>query len=138
MQRSQFLPSWGLGFAKLLAMMTGEIDSDGMFYGDDEDQIAFKNILKLTMIVFTITVVILLQNLLVGLSVSDVQKLESDARVAYLVGMLENIYLIESVIFYMHPWAVKMLSHLKIKVSKKWIIHRFTVGRSDLQSRLVS
>lgn len=57
----------------MLSMMTGEIDYGGTFYGDDEEQIAFKNVLKVLFIVFVITVVILLQNLLIGLTVSDVQ-----------------------------------------------------------------
>lgn len=65
-----------MGFAKLITMMTGEVDYGGIFYGDDEEQIAFKNVLKVLILVFVITVVILLQNLLIGMTVSDVQVCE--------------------------------------------------------------
>ncbi len=54
-------------------MMTGEVDYGDVFNGDDEDQIAFKSVLKLLHLIFVITVVLLLQNLLIGMTVSDVQ-----------------------------------------------------------------
>ncbi len=54
-------------------MMTGEVDYSDVFYGDDEGDIEFKAFLKILYLIFVITVVLLLHNLLIGITVSDVQ-----------------------------------------------------------------
>lgn len=94
-QRREFLPQWGISFAKILTMMTGEVNYDDVLHGDDEYDIAFRYILKGVFFAFVIVVVLLLQNLLIGITINDVEKLEGQAKLSHLTSQLEEIFLWE-------------------------------------------
>lgn len=70
--------SWGIGFGGILAMMTGELNYSTIFSENNVKQIP--NVLPtvIVFILFILTVVILLQNLLIGLTVSNIEVCNSD------------------------------------------------------------
>lgn len=109
--------------------MTGEVDYSGVFYGEDEEMIQFKNILKMLFLVFVVTVVILLQNLLIGMTVSDVQKLEQTAKLNHLVSQLEDIYLMENMVT--SPRIIQLLK--KLGLNENWLKMHLIVDKSDTQ-----
>ncbi|ODM93045.1 Transient receptor potential channel pyrexia [Orchesella cincta] len=83
-------------FVKVLTMMTGELNYDDVFYGEDSDsQIPFPTATKLLFAAFVAIVTIILFNLLIGLTVSDIQGLQSVAQLSSLSSQLEQIYLME-------------------------------------------
>ncbi|CAL8141798.1 unnamed protein product [Orchesella dallaii] len=84
------------GFIKVLVMMTGEINYDDVFYSEESDsQIPFPTATKLLFLAFIAIVTIILFNLLIGLTVSDIQGLQSVAQLSSLSSQLEQIYLME-------------------------------------------
>ncbi|ODM89828.1 Transient receptor potential channel pyrexia [Orchesella cincta] len=86
---------------KILTMMTGEINFDEIF--DDTDTL-IKVLKTILLFSFLTTVAIVLQNLLVGLVVSDIQKLKKEARESSLSTQLEQMYLMEAFMENMRTW----------------------------------
>ncbi|ODN02306.1 Transient receptor potential channel pyrexia [Orchesella cincta] len=84
---------------KVVIMMTGELDFEDAFYGDDGPSLALNAIFGqfvFLLLVFITTIVLL--NLLTGLAVNDVQSLIEEAEINRLSNELEQIYLLESLI----------------------------------------
>jgi hypothetical protein len=54
-------------------MMTGELNYDEIFYNEEGEPIPFQTTEHVLFALFTITVTIILFNLLIGLTVSDIQ-----------------------------------------------------------------
>ncbi|CAL8072718.1 unnamed protein product [Orchesella dallaii] len=84
---------------KVVIMMTGELDFEDAFYGDDGPSLALNAIFGqfvFLLLVFITTIVLL--NLLTGLAVNDVQSLIEEAEINRLCNELEQIYLLESLI----------------------------------------
>ncbi|OXA51020.1 Transient receptor potential channel pyrexia [Folsomia candida] len=75
MPQSKSFSSWPLALSKVLIMMTGELNYDEIFYnGDDGDQpIPFRTTGHILFALFVVIVTIILFNLLIGLTVSDIQ-----------------------------------------------------------------
>ncbi|CAG7709915.1 unnamed protein product [Allacma fusca] len=86
-----------LAFMKVVVMMTGELEYDTFFNGDDGDP-AFPVSGRIIYLFFVIVVSITLFNLLIGFTVSDIQGLQQKAEVHKLSNQLEQIYLMESFI----------------------------------------
>jgi hypothetical protein len=67
--------------SKVLVMMTGELNYDEVFYSDDEkDIMPFQTSGQLFFATFVIVVTIILFNLLIGFTVSDIQVLTNFKR----------------------------------------------------------
>lgn len=128
MQEREFLPSCGIGFAKLLSMMAGEINYGDVMYGDNSDEIAFKTILKIIILVYIITVLVLLQNLLICMAISDVQKLKVQVKVNCLAGRLEDIYLMENITS--HPLTLKLFQYFGME---EWYRGLVIVSKDDTE-----
>ncbi len=72
--------------------MTGEVDYGDVFYGDDKGDIAFKSVLKLLHLIFVITMVLLLHNLLIGMTVSDVQVCTVSEHIHNIFFCYKNLF----------------------------------------------
>ncbi|CAL8132946.1 unnamed protein product [Orchesella dallaii] len=86
-------------FIRLLSMMSGEINYDNLFHDQpdgDDFQLPFPISTKLLFAVFISIVTLILCNLLIGLTVSDIQSLQSDAALHSLSIQVDEIYLMES------------------------------------------
>lgn len=134
-QDNDFAFNWGLGLGKMLVMMTGGINQKMVPDNFLEEDQAFRNIVEVTIILFVVTVVILLQNLLVGIAVSDVQKLSQEAEISYLAGILENVVMLEAFYGIAIPWINKILNLVGFSTDK--FTKTFTVGDHDILTRLL-
>ncbi|CAL8132938.1 unnamed protein product [Orchesella dallaii] len=86
---------WSL--IRLLSMMSGEINYDDLFHDQPDDiQLPFPISTKLLFAVFISIVTLILCNLLIGLTVSDIQSLQNDAALHSLSIQVEEIHLMES------------------------------------------
>lgn len=65
--------TWPLALSKVLVMMTGELNYDEVFFSEEGDQMPFKVTGHILFAIFTVIVTIILFNLLIGLTVSDIQ-----------------------------------------------------------------
>ena len=88
-----------IGITKTLAMMTGELEF-GDTFGDKD---FFRNIL---FFVFTLAVTVVISNLLVGLTVSDVAELLENAKMDGMEFKLEEITQMDN------SWIMKWLSRM--------------------------
>lgn len=71
-QFSVALPPWGV--VKLFAMMSGELEYDATFHPDGTNEtVKWAFLTKALFLVFIVMVTIVLQNLLIGLTISDIQ-----------------------------------------------------------------
>ncbi|CAL8132964.1 unnamed protein product [Orchesella dallaii] len=74
-------------------MMTGEVNYDDLFYSEDANsQLPFPISTKFLFAAFIAIVTIILFNLLIGLTVSDIQGLQSGAELNSLSIQVEEIY----------------------------------------------
>lgn len=69
-QNPNFSLNNGLGLGKIVAMLTGDLGFDDIFSANDIPFIISANI---ALILFAVTVVLLLQNLLIGVTVNDLE-----------------------------------------------------------------
>ncbi|ODM88205.1 Transient receptor potential channel pyrexia [Orchesella cincta] len=92
-------PPWGI--VKIVAMLTGEINFDETFEANVFVVMLAKNVLLLA---FITIVAIVLQNLLIGLVVSDMQSLTEKAREKSLSTQLEQMFLMEAFIIQILAW----------------------------------
>jgi hypothetical protein len=105
-------------------MMTGELNYDEIFVHPHDDQpTPFLFLTHTLFLSFTVTVTIILFNLLVGLTVSDIQGLRAGAHLSLLSGRLEEIYMMES--FFYSKQFQTLIKFLRIKPS---IFNRLQVG----------
>lgn len=84
------------GATKLLSMMTGEVNYDDTFHPEDksEDSVIEPILTKCLFLVFIVVVAIVLQNLLIGLSISDIQvNFKKHVTVSENILMLNNTQL---------------------------------------------
>ncbi|XP_066598599.1 uncharacterized protein [Prorops nasuta] len=85
-----------IGFLKTVVMLSGELEFEDVFF-DEESPILYSGTAHLMLLSFVILITIILTNLMVGLAVSDIQKLQRSAgldrlvRRAQLVSYLENM-----------------------------------------------
>ncbi|CAL8132942.1 unnamed protein product [Orchesella dallaii] len=78
-------------------MMSGEINYDSLFHDQPDDlQLPFPISTKLLFAAFIAIVTMILCNLLIGLTVSDIQTLQSEAALHSLSIQVDEIYLMES------------------------------------------
>jgi len=78
-----------------MAMTTGELDYDDLYHQEEgEDEIAFPPVSFLLWIVFLVLMPVLLSNLLVGLAVGDVdrlQKVATENRIALQIDLVLSL-----------------------------------------------
>lgn len=83
---------------KIVAMMTGELEFEDIFF-NSEDPLYYPGTSHLFFLFFTLIVTVVLTNLLVGLSVSDIQGLQKSAGLDRLVRQVELVAYMESMLF---------------------------------------
>ncbi|KAK6638913.1 hypothetical protein RUM43_007183 [Polyplax serrata] len=83
---------------KIVAMMTGELEFEDIFFNSDSPLI-YPGTSHLFFLFFTLIVTVVLTNLLVGLSVSDIQGLQTSAGLDRLVRQVELVAYMESMLF---------------------------------------
>lgn len=83
---------------KIVAMMTGELEFEDIFFNQDEP-LVYPGTSHLFFLLFTLIVTVVLTNLLVGLSVSDIQGLQTSAGLDRLVRQVELVAYMESMLF---------------------------------------
>lgn len=86
---------------KMIAMMSGELDFEDTFYGDVRVQ--FPGTAHAIFLTFIIMVTIILTNLLIGLSVNDIQELRASAELDRLSRQVELIARLEEIL-----WSKKL------------------------------
>ncbi|CAL8143317.1 unnamed protein product [Orchesella dallaii] len=79
---------------KVLTMMTGELNYDEIFH-DDEAKLVYPFSSHIMYAIFIMVATIILFNLLIGFTVSDIQGLQKDAEVNQISNKLEQIFLME-------------------------------------------
>ncbi|ODM96676.1 Transient receptor potential channel pyrexia [Orchesella cincta] len=79
---------------KVLTMMTGELNYDDIFHSEEE-QLIYPISSHVMYAIFIMVATIILFNLLIGFTVSDIQGLQKDAEVNQISNKLEQIFLME-------------------------------------------
>ncbi|CAL8128944.1 unnamed protein product [Orchesella dallaii] len=105
------------GIAKIAAMLTGEIGFDDII--KEKEVLVVKVVTYITLLAFITIVVIALQNLLVGLVVSDMQSLAEKARENSLSTLLEQMFLMEAFIN-----RFLTLFHIGCRIEEMWMVTR--------------
>ncbi len=72
-QNDNFSLKNGIGVGKIVAMLTGDLGFDDIFSDENIQLIPFVISANIAIIFFAVTVVLLLQNLLIGLTVDDLK-----------------------------------------------------------------
>ncbi|CAG7836492.1 unnamed protein product [Allacma fusca] len=91
-----------LAVLKVLMMMVGEVNYEDLFYGNEEspvDDLLYPLTGHILYGAFVIMITIVLMNLLVGLTVSDIQGLKKDAELTRISRQISEISQLESLIF---------------------------------------
>ncbi|EEB19032.1 transient receptor potential channel pyrexia, putative [Pediculus humanus corporis] len=83
---------------KIVAMMTGELEFEDIFF-NSEDPLYYPGTSHIFFLFFTLIVTVVLTNLLVGLSVSDIQGLQTSAGLDRLTRQVELVAYMESMLF---------------------------------------
>ncbi|CAL4068320.1 unnamed protein product, partial [Meganyctiphanes norvegica] len=117
------LNALGIRLIKTIVMMTGEIEYDDWFFGDDH-KVKYPVTSHLVFLFFLMFVTIILMNLLVGLAVSDIQGLQKSAGLDRLVLQTELIMNFETIMF--SQW----LSWLLPEKALKMLMERMLLGSS--------
>jgi len=97
-----------LGFAKIMAMMTGELNFDDLFQGVDKVHVGESDkflefyTTAFVSVVFMIIITIVLMNLLVGIAVNDVDALRKNADLCKLIQQTKLINFLEETCFEGH------------------------------------
>ncbi|ODM92765.1 Transient receptor potential channel pyrexia [Orchesella cincta] len=79
---------------KVLTMMTGELNYDEIFHSEEE-KLIYPFSSHIMYAIFIMVATIILFNLLIGFTVSDIQGLQKDAEVNQISNKLEQIFLME-------------------------------------------
>ena len=141
-------------FIKVLIMMFGEIEYEGLFYPEKESikngtivpqdvHTAFTGVPEIMMLLFIFLVSIILMNLLVGLAVSDIAELSKTAKLRRLTQQVDLINYIEgwlfTRLFKMSPDSVKRFLRSKLQGLKdnKNYNMVYTVNPFDMNDKLV-
>lgn len=85
---------------KTVVMMTGELEFEDIFFSEKErESVLYPGTAHLFFLLFTLIVTTVLTNLLVGLSVSDIQGLQRSAGLDRLARQVELVAYMESMLF---------------------------------------
>jgi len=79
---------------KVLTMMTGELNYDEIFHSEEE-KLIYPFSSHVMYAIFIMVATIILFNLLIGFTVSDIQGLQKDAEVNQISNKLQQIFLME-------------------------------------------
>ncbi|ODM92217.1 Transient receptor potential channel pyrexia [Orchesella cincta] len=116
-------------FVKILVMMTGEINHDDVFHSKLGNlQLPFPISTKLLFAIFVALVTIVLFNLLIGLTVSDIQGLQTGARLSSLSVQVEEMHLMEA--FLLSDRVQRLLKAL----GKHGLLQYFLVNGLDFEN----
>lgn len=108
---------------KAIAMMSGELDFENIFYGDVP--VRFPGTSHAIFLAFVVLVTIILTNLLIGLSVSDIQGLQASAETDRLTRQVDLISHLENILW----WSTMRKSNAPAVL--KSIIQRSALLRSS-------
>lgn len=117
-----------LALSKVLIMMTGELSHEIFYELDPTNSMTVGVMGHLFFVMFVITVTIILFNLLIGLTVSDIQGLRAGAQVSLLWCRLEQIYFMECFIFGKYVVHLASLAQIGTDFFKKFQIAKDSGG----------
>lgn len=109
------------GLIKVLAMMAGELDFDGLINQSDETSsdsyviyLPLSLCSQILFTLFTVFVTVILMNLLVGIAVHDIQGLRKHAGLTKLVRQTKMILFSEMVLYNAVPYTLRkwLLEHM--------------------------
>ena len=122
-------PSFGnpfTGLIKVLAMMAGELDFEGLINQDilDDSYIIYHPLSVCSQILFTLFIVfvtVILMNLLVGIAVHDIQSLRNHAGLTKLMRQSKMILFMEMVLCNekLPGWFRRLVSRYNINIGNK-------------------
>jgi len=86
-------------FFKTLVMMTGELDYNTMFYTYTPEEVKGSFVGHILFVAFALIVSIVLMNLVIGLTVQDIQQLQADGESRRMSRLILEIHRLECFIF---------------------------------------
>ncbi|EZA55979.1 transient receptor potential channel pyrexia-like [Ooceraea biroi] len=112
-----------IGLIKVLAMMTGELNFDDLFFSPDKggaldniegaSWILLKISVQISFVLFLLFVTIVLMNLLIGIAVHDIKGLQKTAGLAKLVRQTKLIHDVEIAIFVGFTPSKRFIKYLR-------------------------
>ena len=80
---------FGWAYLKTFAMSTGEFDYDGIFRG--QNTVKLHIIAIVTFVSFVMVITIVLMNVLIGIAVDNISKIQKDAEVERVCSQIELV-----------------------------------------------